>query len=545
MKRLAVNIHDVVKNPPLWFANAYWPRHIAERKFLFAGMSGSGKTLSIRLLLQTALMGFKCGVKRRALVYDAKGDWPGIIAGITEGWTDPPRVRMLNPFESKGYGYDFQADFARSHNPFKKAVNLAKTLIPKAGLGVDKNASFFTKTAQLILAWVTLRLHERATRWTLRDIIVAATDSRIIKLLLQDDDRGWAILRELERTRDTYSNVLQTVSSFLWELEPAALAWEHHIGKGRKFTFKGWLKSEDILIMSGTDEDPEALEPVNALLLEFLRQELRQLPEHPWYEPDVPETWLFLDEFQQLFPLPHLVDFFTITRSKGATQVVGIQDIDQLVHKYGEQVAHTILGQCGYVGILKLNSPSATAYFEKRIGSYEELKTLHQSNRGHTDSYDSSWSLPARSSASDTQGSSTGEQFLTRPGVLAQQFSQLDDVDSNLVIDAFYVANGPYERRRYSAAFGGCPLIYPPRKFVNHRPLKPAGLTRPRAFSVEDFQRLGIAESSIPADYFRRSREAPPRFDALQKLVSGWELPPDSVNRVVDAEMEEQTSLDT
>ena len=76
-RRHSANIRGSNNGPPLWFANRFWPRHIAERKFLYAGMSGSGKTLSMRLLFQTVAMGFKRGVPRRALVYDAKG----IIAG--------------------------------------------------------------------------------------------------------------------------------------------------------------------------------------------------------------------------------------------------------------------------------------------------------------------------------------------------------------------------------------------------------------------------------------------------------------------------------
>src|ERR1700722_19366357 len=161
-RRLAASTPGKVKDPPLWFANRFWPRHIAERKFLLAGMSGSGKTLSIRLLFQTAVNGFNRGVPRRALVYDAKGDWPGIIAGVTAGWLDPPAVVKLNPFDADGYGYDFQADFARSRNPASKAANFAKTLIPDAALGRDKSSAFFTSAGQLVLYWSTLLVHERA-----------------------------------------------------------------------------------------------------------------------------------------------------------------------------------------------------------------------------------------------------------------------------------------------------------------------------------------------------------------------------------------------
>ena len=520
MKRLAANKRRVIKDPPLWFANRFWPRHIAERKFMFAGMSGSGKTLSIRLLFQTAVNGFKRGVPRRALVYDAKGDWPGIVAGVTAGWLDPPLVKKLNPFDADGYGYDFQADFERSQNLASKTANFAKTLIPDSSLGRDKNSNFFTSAAQLILHWATLLLHERAKRWTARDIIVAASDSRLLGVLFDRDDRARAVLNEFRSTPVTYSNVLQTVASFLWQLEPAALAWEHHLANGRRLTFRDWFAGEDILILSGTDENPAAVEPINALLLEFFRQELRNRPEHPWYLPDVPETWLFLDEFQQIHPLPHLVDFFTLSRSKGATQVIGLQEATQLFHTYGEHVANTILGQCGYVGVMKLNSPATTAYFEKRIGSFEEVKTFQQSG--------TSVSSPPGVGQTTTVTDGTSEQLVTRPGVLAQEFTQLEEVGPGLWIDGVYIANGPYERRRYSAKYGACPLLDPARGFQNFRPLEPASITRPRAFSRDDFERLGFSRDEIPADYFGQPRAKPPRIETLRELVKGWEAPGDS-----------------
>jgi hypothetical protein len=150
--------------------------------------------------------------------------------------------------------------------------------------------------------------------------------------------------------------------------------------------------------------------------LEFLRQEMASRLEHPWHEPDVPETWLFLDEFHRLPPIPELVDFFTLTRSKGATQVVGIQEVDTLVENYGEELSNTILGLLGYVGILKLKNPSSTGYFEKRIGSYEEMVRLKQRGSSVTDNYS-----PQGVGYSLGQSDGEGEQLMTRPGVLAQE----------------------------------------------------------------------------------------------------------------------------
>jgi hypothetical protein len=112
--------------------------------------------------------------------------------------------------------------------------------------------------------------------------------------------------------------------------------------------------------------------------------------------------------------------------------------------------------------------------------------------------------------------------------VLAQEFTQLEEVGPGLWIDGIYVANGPFERRRYSAKLGGCPLLEPPPGFQNFRPLNPASITRPRAFSRDDFERLGFSRDEIPADYFGQPRAKPPLIETLRKLVKGWEAPGDS-----------------
>jgi hypothetical protein len=507
---------------PLWFGGRFWPRRIAERKFLFAGMSGGGKTLSIRLLYQTALYGFGLGVPRRALVYDAKGNWPGITRGIFDAWghPNPPPVRTLNPFDADGYGYDFQADFMASANHFGKAVNFAKTLIPDSAVGGDKTANFFTSAAQIILAWVTLLVHERAKLWTLRDIIVAATDQRIIDALFKTDDRAAAILGKFAETPQTYANVLQTVESFLWQLEPAALACEHHIKHGRRFTFSEWFKSEDILIMSGTDPNPAAVEPMNSLLIEFLRQEFLAQPECEWYLPNVRETWLFLDEFQKMAPSPRMVDFFTLSRSKGGVQVVGVQDIDQLIYNYREELANTILAQCGYIGITKLNSPKTAAYFAKLIGSHEQVMKFTQDGTS-----DTTGSGPGGGNSSSTTSRSISEQLMTRPGALEQDFTKLKEVDNDLVLDGYYIAGGPYERHPFALEYCDCPLINPAPGFQNYRPLQNPAITRPRAFQPRDFERLSFTPAEIPKDYYRERQRATTNVDQLRDVMKGWAVP--------------------
>ena len=502
----------------LRFAGHLWPRHIAEHNFLYVGKRGSGKTLSMLLLLQSALAGFTRGSSRRALVYDPKGDMPACLDGLTAGWRERPTVKSLHPFHRDGYAYDFATEFDTSPNPTSAAQNFAQTLIPSGSLGGDKHGRFWTSSAQEVVAAIVESFCTFAPgRWTLRDVVTVACDIRLIDPVLDRHSRGRRVTAKFRKTGETYANVVQTVGSYLWEMETAATAWEHHLRAGRRLTFEEWFGTSDVLVLNGSYVYPSATEPINALYLEFLRQRILAQPEIDWLAPEHPETWMFLDEFPKIHPIPNLVDFFTQTRSKGGIQVLGLQEIDHLADNYSAELANTILGQFSYIGILKLKSPETAEYFERLIASFEERMTLGSTNSGY-----STGGGAGGGNWSQNTGSGTSEQLMTRPGVLAQEFTQLADVGPGATIDGWYVANGPYERLRYSAE--RCGLVRPQPDYPNIVPLAP-DVIRPRPWSRDDFARMGVQERDIPDGYFDGERDGSmPKAD-LKTLVQRWKCP--------------------
>ena len=502
----------------LRFAGHLWPRHIAEHNFMYVGKRGSGKTLSMLLLLQSALAGFTRGSSRRALVYDPKGDMPACLDAMMVGWQDRPDVKSLHPFHEKGYAYDFATEFDTSANPTSAAQNFAQTVIPSGSLGGDKSGRFWTSSAQEVVAAIIESFCTFAPgRWTLRDVVTVACDIRLIEPVLNRNSRGKRVTTKFHTTGQTYANVIQTVGSYLWEMETAATAWEHHLKEKRRLTFEEWFTSNDVLVLNGSYLYPSATEPINALYLEFLRQRILAQREIDWQHPDHPETWMFLDEFPKIHPIPNLVDFFTQTRSKGGIQVLGLQEIDHLGDSYTDELANTILGQFSYIGILKLKSPKTAEYFERLIASFEERVMLSSTNSGN-----SFGSGAGGGNWSQSSGRGSSEQLMTRPGVLAQEFTQLTDVGPGATIDGWYVANGPYERRRYSAE--RCGLVRPEKDYPNFRPLDPS-VIRPRPWNEEDFARIGIAGQDIPDGYFDGDREDFTAKESLKSLVRRWKCP--------------------
>ena len=66
----------------LWWGMMKLPSRVATSHFAIVGSTGSGKTISIRLLMQSILPNIGTGKDQRALIYDAKQDMVSILAGI-------------------------------------------------------------------------------------------------------------------------------------------------------------------------------------------------------------------------------------------------------------------------------------------------------------------------------------------------------------------------------------------------------------------------------------------------------------------------------
>lgn len=510
----------------LFFAGRRFPRHIAEDNFLFGGTRGSGKTLSIRLLTQSVVDGFIPGSRRKALIYDPKGDWPSIAHGMLEGLQHQgkpyrTKVKLLNPFDSRGYAYDIAADFASLGGArHRRALSVvadgfAKSLIPDDGMGNDN--VFWMSSAQSVISGLAQSFAMFSPdRWTFRDLISAACDEQLTRAVLDRDPMTKRVLARFSKTGETEANVLQTVASFTWDIEAAATAWEHHYRRGRRFTFTKWFGSEDILILCGNYNPRAALEPVNGVIMNFAREHCLNQDEVDWSEPIHPETWFILDEFPKLHAIPDMEDFFTLTRSKGGVQVVGFQSVTDMHKRYGEDGGDTILGLCGHLGAFRLTCPKTAAYFEDRIGSYEVFRHY----RSTTEQTSTSYTGREVTGRSVSRSTSDQWQFHTLPGVLKQEFYRLKPVRrTDLAIDGWYSVYGHYDRVRYSAREAG--LLDKDETCKNLVRLNPK-LYEPRPWNDEDFSRLGV---KMPHGYRGAKRKAavPPKL--LTKMAKRWASP--------------------
>ena len=88
----------------LCFGGLQLPAAAAEFHFLVMGATGSGKTLTIRFLMQSV---FQKANGCRALLYDAKRDLILILDGMG---VPKSKIKIFNPFDDRSVAWDMAAD---------------------------------------------------------------------------------------------------------------------------------------------------------------------------------------------------------------------------------------------------------------------------------------------------------------------------------------------------------------------------------------------------------------------------------------------------
>lgn len=334
--------------PTLSWGGFELPESSATRHFLVAGATGTGKTITIRLLMNQVLPLIQTGRRIRAVVYDGKGELPGILSGM--GLTCP--IFNMNPFDQRGYAWNLAEDITR----IEEANQLAAILYPDEGGG--ENQKFFVKASRALIANIVMLLNNLAPRrWTFRDLILTA------QLAPQKMEQMFARVPNLHRKLNSisqgrsFAEVAISVNVMLNEYEPIAAAWETLRKMGREISLNSWIESSSIMILPSMQEFSTTLIPLNQLLLARLSDLLLSQPDDPSNR-----TWFFLDEFADFGKVSSIPDLFSKGRSKGVAIVIGFQDIPRLQNEstgYGKDLADSILGQIHTRAYLKLEAKTA------------------------------------------------------------------------------------------------------------------------------------------------------------------------------------------
>lgn len=339
----------------------------ANKHFLIAGVQGTGKTLTIRMLMRSVLAGTNhSGAPRRAVLYDPKQEFLPLLLGMG---VPPEKILILNPFDARCGAWDLSADYTRE----SEALQLARTLIPEPQ---SNSQPFFNRAAAAVLTTVIIGfMWEKArngTAWTLRDLLLACKNMTRIEAILDrlegEGSLAAARARQLLSGEKSGQDVLSELQSNLSEFDAVAALWSHS-PSAKAVSITSFLASDgQIILLGANDRFSRPLSAINRL---FFKRLSELVLDRPGEMRD--RTWFFMDETRELGKIDGLTSLLNKGRSKGACVVLGFQDFAGMKTVYGELEAEEITSMCWHKIFLRLGAESSS-WASELFGSPEFLE---------------------------------------------------------------------------------------------------------------------------------------------------------------------------
>jgi type IV secretory pathway TraG/TraD family ATPase VirD4 len=380
------------------------------RHVLCLGRPGVGKTVLFHDVLEQ-LLGRDDDAK--ILVYDYKGDYVAKFARAGD--------LLFNPVDRRSVSWNIFSDLI----DVMDIDAVCQSLVPES----REEDRFWLDSARAVLTGILHLCWQRNTRtnaaiwhWLTRPTKELADALASIP----QGQRGWKAIEDASSRQ-----ALGVMATLMLYAKP--FEFMSHWPGG--WSVRTWLTTPGarVLFVSNTPRVKDTLKPILSLCIDLLGRTLLSLPDD-WQR----RVYFVVDEFGTLQRLSTVTDLLTLSRSKGGSVWLGIQDLGQIDRLYRHDVRQTIVNACGNTVIFALADPDTQRYVSQLIGEveYEEPELSHRI-------------------AADRHGSfSVRRQVKTAPLMLPSELQSLADLTALIRTSR---SQGLWQRTR---------LVYQPRPTV-------------------------------------------------------------------------------
>jgi len=337
------------------------------------GAPSSGKTVSIRLFLQSVLPLVGKVADHRALIYDAKSEIMPILSGM--GIDTHPQngmVKILNPYDVRSYYWEMWRDIA----DIRVSADIALLLIP---VNPESRDPVWDTRARELLCAVLDAFILTKKQWSLRDLCAATMTRERIKEVLESCPSTKALIPVMLKEDDKPTDsVIFTLQGAMGKYRGIAALWDS-MPEERGISLTDWLNNPNgsILIL-GQAEDGTPLGNINKLMIARIGQLIK-------FQRDssTRRTWIVIDELRQCGRLD-LSAIATMGRGKGACLVIGYQDDEGLQDAYGKNGAKELLGMCQHKAVFRLSSDTTAKSAAEKFGTQDVIDDKGQERTRYT-----------------------------------------------------------------------------------------------------------------------------------------------------------------
>jgi len=443
-------------DPGILWGGIKLPSPLATKNFLAAGAVGSGKSITLQLLMQDTVRHVRPGSGKRAFIFDANRDAFSQLVGMGVPHSS---INILNPFDARCVSWHLALDI----NSEADAESLAEILIPKE----EKEEPIWRDWSVELLKGVVECFNITAPHaWELRDIVLATeTESALRMVLCSVPDT--VHYTEVLRNEKLAQNIIATLRARMRKYRTIAALW--HQANGR-VSLDDWLHGNSILLLGKDNKAKEGLSALNRLLFKRTQQLLLDQPAQSL------NTFVIFDEIASIGKLDGLRELCEEGRKRGVSVAIAFQSYAQLKEVYGNDVTESITGQFENKAILRLNDDVTSEWASKLIGEVYQRRITSSTSHNH------------RYETTHTQG----ETFERKRAVLASEFTSIAPVNfqTGQGLTGYYLGEQVY-RTTYPIPLLK-KLLLP--KATDAQDFVPAPSASQRLFpwSGQDLQRLGL-----------------------------------------------------
>lgn len=356
----------------VFFGGLDLPEKVALLHFAFIGRPGSGKTLSMRMLLESLLRPIATTPTsdRRAFLNDPKGDMIQILFGMNLSCP----IRTLHPHDIRGTGYDIAKDCVTPAT----AQQFAIIFIP---LDHGPNRYFSDAARDILTGIMTTLLIHAPGRWTLVDVTRICKSRSLIEKCFKHATDPNAIASYLADDRGA-ANILCELQTRMAPFDFIAAGWHW---AADKFSITDWIREPSVLILPSDESNRAAMDAVNRLIFQRLIELILAEP-----ETEKIRFVVALDEIRELGKIEKLGRLCTNGRSKGCTNIFGFQDSDGMADALGENLAKEIVAQAGNQAWFRTDSPTTAQRGSDTFGT-EEFYEMKRTQTGDSVSSTHDW----------------------------------------------------------------------------------------------------------------------------------------------------------